>query len=127
MKSICSCSQKERSKHEDKAVSCIFLRHANEKFGYMSWDPKTNKVVRKQGCGISKKTKLFEVFRMLRKSSRWLVRCQTLAQFLLHHLMLKMGERQLKRWLMILMCQSMELVMSGSILLGVQIEPKVPQ
>ena len=37
--------KEQRSKLNDKATSCSFVRYDNEEFGYRLWDPKKKKEV----------------------------------------------------------------------------------
>ena len=38
--------KEQRTKLDDKAILCIFLRYGSDEFGYRLWDPKNKKVVR---------------------------------------------------------------------------------
>ena len=38
----------ERTKLDDKAISCIFIGYGDEEFGYKFWDPKIRKVIRRR-------------------------------------------------------------------------------
>ena len=38
--------KEQRSKLDDKATSCIFIRYGDEEFGYKLWDSEKQKIVR---------------------------------------------------------------------------------